>query len=77
MKNLFKEEDCQGEGVFQRTPDDNKPAMSMEEKAFLEIMDREVFIDDSNSWVAPVPFREPRRKLPNNRAQASSVTKDT
>lgn len=33
-------------------------------------MDNEVFLDDSNSWVAPLPFRQPRHKLPNNRAQA-------
>lgn len=70
MKNLFEKRDGLGEGVFQRTPDDDKPAMSVEDKAFLEIMHKEVFIDDSNSWVAPLPFRELRRKLPNNRAQA-------
>lgn len=70
MKNLFEERDGLGEGVFQRTPDDEKPAMSVEDKAFLEIMHKEVFIDDSNSWVAPLPFKELRRKLPNNRAQA-------
>ncbi len=70
MKNLFDEKDSLGEGVFQRTPSDDKPAMSVEDKAFLEIMDREVFMDDSNSWVAPLPFnQEPRCKLPNNRAQ--------
>lgn len=33
-------------------------------------MDREVFIDESNSWVAPLPFRSPRRHLPNNKGQA-------
>lgn len=70
MKDLFDEKDSLGEGVFQRTPSDDKPAMSMDDKAFLEIMDREVFMDDSNSWVVPLPFREPRRKLPNNRVQA-------
>lgn len=42
----------------------------MEDKAFLEIMDREVFLDDSHSWVVPLPFKEPRRRLPNNRTQA-------
>lgn len=44
--------------------------MSLEDKAFLEIMDKGVRMDGSNSWVAPLPFREPRRKLPNNRVQA-------
>lgn len=65
---LFDGKDGLAEGVFQQTPHDNKPAMSVEDKHFLEIMDKEVFIDDSNSWVAPLPFRQPRRKLPNNRA---------
>lgn len=69
-EDLFYESDKLGEGVFKRTPQDDKPAMSVEDRAFLNIMDREVFMDDSNSWVAPLPFREPRHKLPNNTAQA-------
>ena len=44
--------------------------MSVEDQAFLGMMDREVFVDDSNSWVAPLPFREPRHRLLNNRMQA-------
>nr|XP_055053838.1 uncharacterized protein LOC129438965 [Misgurnus anguillicaudatus] len=35
-------------------------------------MDREMFMDDTNSWVAPLPFRFPRQRLPNNREQALS-----
>lgn len=31
MKNLFEKRDSLGEGVFQRTPDDDKPAMSVED----------------------------------------------
>lgn len=70
VKDLFDEKDSLGEGMFQQTPHDDKSAMSVEDKAFLEIMDREVHMEDSNSWVAPLPFQEPRRKLPNNRTQA-------
>ncbi|KAF1387159.1 hypothetical protein PFLUV_G00102450 [Perca fluviatilis] len=33
-------------------------------------MDEEVFRDESQSWVAPLPFRQPRQYLPNNREQA-------
>lgn len=69
-KYLFDEKDSLGEGVLQQTPHDDRPDISVEDKAFLEIMDKEVFMDDSNSWVAPLPFREPRQKLPNNRVQA-------
>ncbi|KAG7471657.1 hypothetical protein JOB18_010271 [Solea senegalensis] len=68
-KDLFEEEDSLGKGV-QQTPDDDQPAMSVEDQAFLDIMDREVFMDDSNSWVAPLPFRQPRCRLPSNRTQA-------
>ncbi|XP_051810196.1 uncharacterized protein LOC127535700 [Acanthochromis polyacanthus] len=70
MNDLFEEKDSLGEGVFQRMPHDDKPTMSLEDKAFLEIMDREVSMDDTNSWVAPLPFRDPRHRLPNNKAQA-------
>lgn len=56
--------------VFQRTQDDDKPGLSVEDNVFLEIMDRNVFQDSANSWVAPLPFRSPRSRLPNNRDQA-------
>lgn len=59
-----------GGKVFQRNPDDDKLALSVEDGLFLEIMNREVYIDDDNHWVAPLPFRSPRSSLPNNRAQA-------
>ncbi|KAI3374200.1 hypothetical protein L3Q82_006054 [Scortum barcoo] len=39
---------------------------------FLEFMNREMAMDDTNSWVTPLPFRSPRRWLPNNREQALS-----
>ncbi|GAA6111701.1 uncharacterized protein LOC125145101 [Tachysurus ichikawai] len=58
-----------GETVFSRTEDDNKPAPSVEDIAFLKIMDTSVYRSDDNSWVAPLPFREPRKPLPNNKEQ--------
>ncbi|XP_071226640.1 uncharacterized protein [Salvelinus alpinus] len=59
-----------GCSVFDKTQDDDKPAPSVEDKAFLDIMDKQVFQDDGNNWVAPLPFRPTRRRLPNNREQA-------
>lgn len=56
-----------GQSVFQQTKDDNKFAPSVEDQLFLDIMEKEFFKDSSNSWVAPLPFRKPRRRLPNNR----------
>ncbi|XP_037617247.1 uncharacterized protein LOC119483203 [Sebastes umbrosus] len=59
-----------GQTVFNRTEYDNKPAPSVEDTIFLKIMDTNVYRDDANSWVAPLPFREPRQPLPNNKQQA-------
>lgn len=42
----------------------NKIGLSVEDKVFLEIMKREMFMADTNSWVAPIPFRIPRQDLP-------------
>lgn len=58
-----------GQKVFNETDYDNKPAPSIEDMIFLEIMDREVYRDESNNWVAPLPFRVPRQRLSNNREQ--------
>ncbi|KAL6466941.1 hypothetical protein MHYP_G00247450 [Metynnis hypsauchen] len=33
-------------------------------------MDKEMFMDNANSWVAPLPFRTPRERLPHSRDQA-------
>uniref|UniRef100_A0A8C5LSS9 60S ribosomal protein L6 n=1 Tax=Leptobrachium leishanense TaxID=445787 RepID=A0A8C5LSS9_9ANUR len=35
-------------------------------------MDKEFAQDDANSWLAPLPFRTPREKLPNNLQQAAA-----
>ena len=67
-----KEEDHLGCTVFQQTKDDNKVAPSIEDTIFLEIMEHGLRKDEDNSWVAPLPFKSPRRHLPDNRAQAAS-----
>ncbi|KAL3973607.1 sorting nexin-4 [Sarotherodon galilaeus] len=59
-----------GHSVFVRSESDNKQAMSIDDKAFLTIMDNEVYQNQENSWVAPLPFRSLRRRLPDNREQA-------
>lgn len=60
----------QGSTVFERTVDDDRVAPSIEDRLFMQIMDKEMFIDDTNSWVAPLPFHFPRARLPNNKEQA-------
>ena len=56
--------------VFQRTQHDNKLGMSIEDELFLDLMDREVYMDEANCWVAPLPFRPNRPRLPNNMQHA-------
>lgn len=59
-----------GETVFNATKDDNQLAHSIEDSVFLQIMEEEFFQDETKSWVAPLPFRHPRKHLPNNRCYA-------
>ena len=59
-----------GRTVFSQNEHDNKPAPSIEDILFLKIMDTSVYRDDANNWVAPLPFKEPRQRLPNNRGLA-------
>lgn len=57
--------------MFQKTPEDEKLAMSVDDNNFLRIMESEVYMDDQNHWVAPLPFHLPHKPLPNNRGQAT------
>ena len=66
------EGDSWRKNVFQRTEDDDEIAPSIEDKGFIEVMDKEMFIDEGNNWVAPLPFRPSRLRLPKNREQARS-----
>lgn len=56
-----------GCNVFQQTRYDNKVAFSIEDSSFLKIMKEGIRKDDSNSWVAPLPFQTPRCRLTHNR----------
>lgn len=59
-----------GKNVFQRTKDDEKPGMSVDDREFLQIMHESLQKDNTGNWVAPLPFRQQRLKLPNNRSLA-------
>lgn len=56
--------------VFKRTKNDNQVAPSIQDAYFMEIMDKGLRKDPNNSWVAPLPFKYPRRRLPDNKPQA-------
>lgn len=51
--------------VSQRTKDDNTPAPSVDDRAFIGIGK-----DSLGRWTAPLPFRSDRPRLPNNRDMA-------
>lgn len=65
-----QEEDHLGRTVFSRSDKDNHLAPSIDDLAFLQLMDKEFVRDDSGSWVAPLPFRTLRKPLPNNKQYA-------
>ena len=53
--------------IFLRSRDDNKVGLSVEDQIFLDIMNSTCKKDENGYWVAPLPFRENRPELPNNR----------
>lgn len=61
-------EDCHAlaSDLFVRDRDDNKVGTSIEDRAFLSIMDTKCKKDERGYWVAPLPFRLDRPLLPNN-----------
>ncbi|XP_049322874.1 uncharacterized protein LOC125782565 [Astyanax mexicanus] len=62
-------ENSLGHVTFKRTKDDERIAPSVEDRMFLDLMQRGFYRDTDNSWVAPLPFKPQRLRLPNNRAQ--------
>ncbi|KAG7470265.1 hypothetical protein JOB18_005832 [Solea senegalensis] len=56
--------------VFQTTKEDETEAPSIEDMLFMNVMDKGVYMDEGNSWVAPLPFRAQRSRLSDNGTQA-------
>lgn len=54
------------ENLLKRTNDNNKIGTSVEDRMFMDIMDKELFIGADGKWVAPLPFRQQELPLPNN-----------
>ncbi|MEL6844726.1 MAG: hypothetical protein AAFP02_16065, partial [Bacteroidota bacterium] len=53
--------------IFQTSREDERPGLSIEDRTFLEIMDRGFHKDEHGNWVAPLPFRKDRPRLTNNK----------
>ena len=56
--------------IFIKTSDDNKVGFSVEDKRFLKLMESDFVQDDTGHWTAPLPFKQPKPPIPNNRSQA-------
>lgn len=62
--------DSIGDDVFIRTQEDDKVGLSIEDKLFLEKMKTDLSKNELGNWEAPLPFKEHRQRLPNNRPMA-------
>ncbi|XP_053380368.1 uncharacterized protein LOC128548874 [Mercenaria mercenaria] len=57
--------------VFVQEPNDDKSSFSVEDRECLSIMDNGFNKKTtSGKWTAPLPFRSPRQRLPNNKYEA-------
>ncbi|XP_019735687.1 uncharacterized protein LOC109521985 [Hippocampus comes] len=56
--------------VIQRAKEDNQVAPSIQDASSMKIMNHGLHKDSNNSRVAPLPFKNPRRRLPKNRPLA-------
>ena len=63
---LYHNQD-QFDPVFEKKADDNKPALSVEDRQFLQLMDEGFIRDSEGRWSAPLPFRIDRPTLPSNK----------
>lgn len=70
-------EDGLGNNVFLRTRDDNKPGTSVEDRKFIDIMNRSLTNNISGSWETPLPLRETTKQPPNNQEHALKRLKST
>ncbi|XP_070188491.1 uncharacterized protein [Littorina saxatilis] len=64
-----------GAEVFQRTPEDDKVGLSVEDKAFLALMDEKFKLNEERHWSAPLPLRSDKPIPTCNRSQAVSRAK--
>lgn len=56
--------------MFQRTESDEKLALSMGDREFIDLMNSEFKKHPDGLWEAPLPFRKDRQRLVNNYDQA-------
>ncbi|XP_060064935.1 uncharacterized protein LOC132545277 [Ylistrum balloti] len=60
---------------FQKTENDEKTGLSIEDRMFLQLMDSDFQKGHDGRWIAPLPFRTDRSLLPDNKYQAEKRAK--
>ncbi|XP_033759093.1 uncharacterized protein LOC117341342 [Pecten maximus] len=68
--NLYTKESSENDHIFVKTKDDEKVSLSVEDRQFLDVMNEECHKDTEGFWTAPLPFRYPKSRMPNNRPVA-------
>ncbi len=56
--------------VFIKALNDEKPGLSVEDREFLKVMDAGMEQGAKGNWIAPLPLKKDRVRLPNNIRQA-------
>lgn len=56
--------------VYHTTSHDDEVALSVDDRRFIEIMEKEIRKNKHGNWEMPLPFRSQNATLPNNRGQA-------
>ncbi|XP_071950844.1 uncharacterized protein [Antedon mediterranea] len=64
-----------GADIFTQTAGDEELGRSTEDLEFSNLMSQEMVKDAAGNWVAPLPFKTGRQKLPNNKCQATQRMK--
>ncbi|CAB3987192.1 Hypothetical predicted protein [Paramuricea clavata] len=59
-----------GSNVFCSTPLDNETSLSIEDRRFLEVMEKQIHKNSTGHWEMPLPFCQGDTVLPNNHPQA-------
>lgn len=59
--------------IFMKQKDDDTIGLSVDDKDFIRTTDEDVQLTAEGNWEAPLPFRENRQRLPNNRCTEAST----
>ena len=66
--NSRQEEDYND--IYHTSSNDNEVTLSIEDRRFVDIMEKGIHKNEFGNWQLPLPFRSPNIILPNNREQA-------